>query len=1754
MWRKWLSSCGTSRTLAAAASFALVSTAQAAEPCRPETEPLSVFVTTEPDAGTCLAGSAQANDQDDIEWSLEPTQTGLFHISLEGLPGQRGAVLIASVDGGSAARELWRGDLRKPGETLSSPPLLLTEGRYRLVAGAAGGPLTYRLRVRRIATLPAALPTPEVSGEFNSLVRHAVGQDASLLWKLDSAVDGVLWSFSVQPVLGTRAYLSLSDAAGKQLLQSGAQDAASVVRLPDLALPPGQYRLTVGGLDPDAPAVVAARSDQRASPYAIEPDGDPPQAHELTLGQAVSGRLITNGVSEEHDNFVVRIPDGRTHLVEASASATTDARLTLAVVDRDGSIVQQRAGEGEAALRGLALAPGEHFFRVSGSMLPSSLYTLVLTDVGTPAESAEREPNDRPTVATALDAGGTLSGSFTGNEYDYVDLGVSGALELWDIEVAGEGLSGLTLYTGGDNVIASAGRSPETTVARLSRVLLPPGRTVLRLSGDGGSWLLRTRRLGAPSADEEIEPNENETQATALVPGRPHTGWLDHVGDSDAYAFHLGAQQHVVLELEGPAAETPIEVSANSGGDRIFRFTTVGAAGEPQRALWDGLLDAGDYVVYLAGAPARDPYRLSLALAPYFERPADLEPNGEFWQARPITGARLTGRLNGRETDVFRLPPQATPGALQVSAKQVPPGAIYVTVTRLTPQGDERVGAQFLYAAGESAAFDLPGGADIALALSGPGAGDYELALTAPGLSSAAAATPPVEARIEVAAEVAAFAARGQRVAGTLRVRNVGETALHLETRAWIGDETWSIAGLPPALDVPARGEAVAPFTVVVAPEADVAPVDVEIALLKAGARPAIARARIESSIDAAVVGAAGFETLPPKLLGGVDVAWSALGGSTQPEAAALIDGVIEGAGVKVAVTSPPVFDLAGDAPAPIAGVILHPPAGLTPAQRLAEFAIEVSTDGASFTRVLTAHLSPQAREQAFELSTPVTARFVRLVPLASHGGPQSEARLAEFKVVAVPDFELGGDGFDVASAALGGHIVRTAGFDSLPLTGDGAAWPAARPPQLVPKTATPEWVLGFLSGRAAQIARVVWHQPSDSLDSRIRDVEVAASIAGAFGPWASLGRWRVDTGASAPAVLTPERPIWARALRFRVVDAPPGSVLLPQRIEVIEHARGPSLVGEWGDGDARGPYEISVPQPAEPAEFPAVSHSESAATPLALGAQARGRVQRGRSEDWYELDLPAETRALRVRFEQGLAPEVALTVFDSDGRATELEPNTREPGELVAPARPGRVKLRVTQPQQSVAVSWDTSISVGPYVPHVVRLVQRIVWQLQPEHEQINLLPFGSEGPLLASWSGDPGAVYGALHAYPWRDTSSDADGTLSKALSKLETRVGARAVVLVTDAADGIELAEPVWKALERTRTKVFALHLPVDSDAPRVRQQMNLLVDWSQANGGFYKRFASQGDAESVFRRINAWLRKPATYAFVASADTAPPAPGKLTVRREQAPAGGGAAAPSAAVEIVLDASGSMLQRLGNVRRIEIARQALGALAANGVPANTNVALRVFGQGGAGSCASDVVLPLAPLDARAFTAAVGAVKPVDGAKTPIGESLRLAGADLAGVAEPKLIVLVTDGEETCDGDPEAEIAKLRAAGLDVRVNIVGFAIDDAGLKETFARWAAAGGGGFFDAGDARALDEALERAIATRFELRAADGSVIAGGAVGDESLEVAAGEYSLSVGGAAPVGIRIASGTITTVELDASGAVIGIDGRGPAGDQR
>ena len=186
-------------------------------------------------------------------------------------------------------------------------------------------------------------------------------------------------------------------------------------------------------------------------------------------------------------------------------------------------------------------------------------------------------------------------------------------------------------------------------------------------------------------------------------------------------------------------------------------------------------------------------------------------------------------------------------------------------------------------------------------------------------------------------------------------------------------------------------------------------------------------------------------------------------------------------------------------------------------------------------------------------------------------------------------------------------------------------------------------------------------------------------------------------------------------------------------------------------------------------------------------------------------------------------------------------------------------------------------------------------------------------------------------------------------------------------------------------------------------------------------------------------------------------------------------------AARVEIVLDVSGSMRASAGSMSRMEAAQRAVRATV-EGIDASSNVALRLYGhrlpsEPKAPSCEdTELVIPFGPLDRARFVAAVESARPLG--QTPLAYSLERAAADFGELGdEPAAVILVSDGEESCGGDPARVACAFRERGLELTVHTVGFDVG-AKAREQLQAVARCTGGEYRDARDAGELADSLRQ----------------------------------------------------------------------------
>lgn len=181
------------------------------------------------------------------------------------------------------------------------------------------------------------------------------------------------------------------------------------------------------------------------------------------------------------------------------------------------------------------------------------------------------------------------------------------------------------------------------------------------------------------------------------------------------------------------------------------------------------------------------------------------------------------------------------------------------------------------------------------------------------------------------------------------------------------------------------------------------------------------------------------------------------------------------------------------------------------------------------------------------------------------------------------------------------------------------------------------------------------------------------------------------------------------------------------------------------------------------------------------------------------------------------------------------------------------------------------------------------------------------------------------------------------------------------------------------------------------------------------------------------------------------------------------------PTSSVNTVLifDASGSMAEKIGGTPRIQLAKNAVAEYV-NKLEGDVNLSVVAYGHKGnntqAGkqeSCSGiEEIYYMGPVNGSIVTARVNALNP--NGWTPLMNSLQRANDILqkSGATEKKHILLLSDGEETCGGDPVAYACKLKEAGI--VVDVIGLDVDGAVAKQLTAI-SQCGGGAYYSVNNA-------------------------------------------------------------------------------------
>jgi hypothetical protein len=512
----------------------------------------------------------------------------------------------------------------------------------------------------------------------------------------------------------------------------------------------------------------------------------------------------------------------------------------------------------------------------------------------------DKEPNDRPETAMPVTGTFCVEGSIGENDQDILAWSVSNADagQAWTIEL--EGIPGQETKVQLHRIEEPAQADTPATVsaeffsiatptgtnrASATDIFVTPGNYLLGLSVSGtadpkATYTLVLRRAGLLVPETEREPNDTQTTATPLGQARSVRGRL--VGlERDTFRFEVqgkpqlwraevagrGVKEFALLDKHGMPAGSRRPMSDI---ERLELSNLFLMPGEHWIAV-EG--ENADYVVTLEPTGVPDPNM-------------EHEPNDNEERAHKLEfGVTRTGTLSeATDQDVYRF---SLPTTDHVALRLDPPTDAEVAI-RLTWVHPSPVRPSSV-AIGKPIIYDAvlaPGDYYVTLSAQKESKNPYRLTLVVVFDRGPTAVKPtePLPLRMSLdlgKTPVAAYWIRGQRVRGTLELVNEGGKPLDLSLAAVASQPAVGPRFARPTVRVAAGAREKVPLEIHVAPDAKADPAVLVSVHARAadGARRSVA-APIRVEITAAPLEEEDAFSLPAGLLGGFNIAWSALGGT----------------------------------------------------------------------------------------------------------------------------------------------------------------------------------------------------------------------------------------------------------------------------------------------------------------------------------------------------------------------------------------------------------------------------------------------------------------------------------------------------------------------------------------------------------------------------------------------------------------------------------------------------------------------------------------------------------------------------------------------------------------------------------------------------------------------------------------------------------------------------------------------------------
>ena len=180
------------------------------------------------------------------------------------------------------------------------------------------------------------------------------------------------------------------------------------------------------------------------------------------------------------------------------------------------------------------------------------------------------------------------------------------------------------------------------------------------------------------------------------------------------------------------------------------------------------------------------------------------------------------------------------------------------------------------------------------------------------------------------------------------------------------------------------------------------------------------------------------------------------------------------------------------------------------------------------------------------------------------------------------------------------------------------------------------------------------------------------------------------------------------------------------------------------------------------------------------------------------------------------------------------------------------------------------------------------------------------------------------------------------------------------------------------------------------------------------------------------------------------------------------------------IIFDASGSMWGQINKKPKIEMAKKALNKFVKDWDEAKLGeLGITVYGHRKKKDCKDiEAIIPVGKVDKEKIYAKIKKIQPKG--KTPISLAIEQEVKKLKNTDVPVTIVLISDGIDSCNGDPCKTVKRLISEGVKFKLPVVGFDVNKKASKQLQCIADAAGSVFVKAGGSMTALTKAMEEVI--------------------------------------------------------------------------